>query len=150
MVLERFGEPLQLRQVPVPRLGVDEALVRITACGLCGTDLKISAGKLEGTPLPLIMGHEPAGQVVEVAAGVRNVQVGDQVAVHFYVTCGVCEFCRTNRNSLCSNLSGRLGFELDGGFAEFVKAPAGSIASILTACARTGCSGLAMLWRKRT
>jgi 2-desacetyl-2-hydroxyethyl bacteriochlorophyllide A dehydrogenase len=128
MLLERFGEPLQLQQVAVPKkLGTDEALVRLTACGLCGTDLKISAGKLEGTPLPLIMGHEPAGQVVEVGAGVRNVHVGDQVAVHFYVTCGACEFCRTNRDSLCPNLVGRLGFELDGGFAEFVKVPAGNL-----------------------
>jgi 2-desacetyl-2-hydroxyethyl bacteriochlorophyllide A dehydrogenase len=127
MVLERFGEPLQLREVPVPKPGVDEALVRVAACGLCGTDLKISGGKLDGTPLPLIMGHEPAGQVVEVGRGVRNVQVGDQVAIHFYLTCGACEFCRTNRGSLCLNLSGRLGFELDGGFAEYLKVPAGNL-----------------------
>jgi 2-desacetyl-2-hydroxyethyl bacteriochlorophyllide A dehydrogenase len=130
MVLERFGEPLQWREVPLPQLGAGEALVRITACGLCGTDLKISAGKLAGTPLPLIMGHEPAGEVVEVGSAVSNVQVGDQVAVHFYVTCGQCEYCRTDRDSLCPNLSGRLGFELDGGFAEYVKVPAGNLFSI--------------------
>lgn len=127
MVLEQFGEPLKLREVSVPKLRIDEALVRITACGLCGTDLKISGGKLEGTPLPLIMGHEPAGQVVDVGPAVSNVQVGDQVAVHFYLTCGACEFCRTNRESLCTNLFGRLGFELDGGFAEYMKVPAGNL-----------------------
>lgn len=127
MVLEQFGEPLRLRQVPVPKIGIDEALIRVTACGLCGTDLKISGGKLDGTPLPLIMGHEPAGQVVEVGPGVGHLQVGDQVAVHFYVTCGACEFCRTNRDSLCPNLSGRFGFELDGGFAEYLKVPAGNL-----------------------
>ena len=82
MVLERFGEPLQLREVSLPQLGADEVLVRVTACGLCGTDLKISAGKLAGTPLPLIMGHEPAGEVVEIGSAVGNVQVGDQVAAH--------------------------------------------------------------------
>jgi NAD+-dependent secondary alcohol dehydrogenase Adh1 len=127
MVLEQFGELLQLGQVPVPKLGVDEALVRITACGLCGTDLKISGGKLDGIPLPLIMGHEPAGQVVDVGPGVLNVRIGNQVAVHFYITCGACEFCRTNRDSLCPNLSGRLGFELNGGFAEYLAVPAGNL-----------------------
>jgi len=127
MVLEQFGEPLQLQEVPIPQIGADDALVRITACGLCGTDLKISAGKLAGTPLPLIMGHEPAGEVVEIGSAVSNVRVGDQVAVHFYVTCGQCEYCRTDRDSLCPNLSGRLGFELDGGFAECVKVPAGNL-----------------------
>jgi 2-desacetyl-2-hydroxyethyl bacteriochlorophyllide A dehydrogenase len=133
MVLERFGEPLQLREVPLPQLGVDEALVRVTACGLCGTDLKISTGKLAGTPLPLIMGHEPAGEVVEVGSAVSSVQVGDQVAVHFYVTCGRCEFCRTNRDSLCPSLSGRLGFELDGGFAEYLKVPSNNLFPISSA-----------------
>jgi NAD+-dependent secondary alcohol dehydrogenase Adh1 len=124
MVLERFGDPLQPKKVPVPRLEADEALVQVTACGLCGTDLKISGGRLDGTPLPLIMGHEPAGEVVEVGSAVTHVRVGDHVAVHFYVSCGACEFCRTNRDSLCINLIGRLGFELDGGFAEYFKIPA--------------------------
>jgi 2-desacetyl-2-hydroxyethyl bacteriochlorophyllide A dehydrogenase len=123
MVLEQFGEPLRLKEVPVPELEPDEALVQVTACGVCGTDLKISGGKIEGTPLPLTMGHEPAGRVVGVGADVSNVKVGDHVAMALYVSCGICDFCRTNRDSLCINLIGRPGFELDGGFAEFFKVP---------------------------
>jgi D-arabinose 1-dehydrogenase-like Zn-dependent alcohol dehydrogenase len=73
------------------------------------------------------MGHEPAGEVVEIGSAVGNVQVGDQVAAHFYVTCGQCEFCRTDRDSLCPNFVGRLGFELDGGFADFLKVPASNL-----------------------
>jgi 2-desacetyl-2-hydroxyethyl bacteriochlorophyllide A dehydrogenase len=123
MVLEQFGEPLRLREVPVPELEADEALVQVTACGVCGTDLKISGGKIEGTPLPLIMGHEPAGRVVRVGADACGVEVGDHVAMALYVSCGTCDFCRTNRDSLCVNLIGRPGFELNGGFAEYFKVP---------------------------
>jgi propanol-preferring alcohol dehydrogenase len=124
MVLEEFGKPLQLREVPVPEIGDEEALVQVHACGLCGTDLKISGGKLAGIPTPLIMGHEPAGVVVEVGSRVTNVKVGDHVALALYVTCGQCEFCRTGNESLCVNLVGRPGFELNGGFAEYFKVPA--------------------------
>jgi len=124
MVLERFGERLQLKHVPVPEIGPDEALVKVAACGLCGTDLEIQEGKIEGLPVPKIMGHEPGGVVEAVGSNVTNLRVGDHVAVSLYVTCGTCEFCRTNRSSICPNLVGRPGFELPGGFAEYLKMPA--------------------------
>jgi propanol-preferring alcohol dehydrogenase len=124
MVLERFGEPLQLRERPIPKPGPGQVLVKVAACGLCGSDLEISAGKLQGPQVPLIMGHEPAGTVAELGPGVVNVQVGDHVVVALYITCGECEFCRTNRDNLCINLIGRPGFELDGAFAEYFVVPA--------------------------
>ncbi|HSR30822.1 MAG TPA: alcohol dehydrogenase catalytic domain-containing protein, partial [Anaerolineae bacterium] len=124
MVLEQFGEPLQLREVPVPEPGPGEVLVAVAACGLCGSDLEISEGMLKGPQVPLIMGHEPAGTVAAVGPGVSNVQVGDHVVVALYVTCGHCDYCRTNQDNLCVNLVGRPGFELDGAFAEYFKIPA--------------------------
>ncbi len=130
MVLERFGEPLHLRQVPVPELDPGEVLVEVAACGLCGSDLEISAGKLKGPQVPLIMGHEPAGTVAAVGLGVTNVRVGDHVVVALYVTCGQCDYCRTDQDNLCVNLVGRPGFELDGAFAEYFKMPAQNLFSI--------------------
>ena len=76
MVLERFREPLQLREVPVPEPGPGEVLVEVAACGLCGSDLEIAEGKLTGPQVPLIMGHEPAGTVAAVGSGVTNVREG--------------------------------------------------------------------------
>jgi propanol-preferring alcohol dehydrogenase len=130
MVLERFGQPLQLKHVPIPEIGPDEALIKVAACGLCGTDLEIQEGKIEGLPVPKIMGHEPGGMVEAVGSDVENVREGDHVAVSLYVTCGTCEFCRTNRSSICPNLVGRPGFELPGGFAEYLKMPAENLMPI--------------------
>jgi len=130
MVLERFGEPLQLRELPIPKLGPGQVLVKVAACGLCGSDLEISAGKLQGPQVPLIMGHEPAGTVAGLGPGVTNVQVGDHVVVALYVTCGQCVHCRTDRDNLCINLIGRPGFELDGAFAEYFTVPARNLFSI--------------------
>ncbi|RJQ09445.1 MAG: zinc-binding dehydrogenase [Bacillota bacterium] len=126
MVLREYGSPLALEERPVPEPGPGEAVIRVRACGLCGTDLKIAAGKLPGTRVPVTMGHEPAGEVVAVGSGVRNVTVGDHVLAHFYVTCGLCEYCRTDRESICRNLLGRVGFEIDGGYADYLRLPATS------------------------
>ena len=130
MVLRRFGEPLQLAEVPVPQLEAGEVLVKVAACGLCGSDLEISAGELEGPHPPLIMGHEPAGTVAELGSSVTNVTVGDHVVVALYVTWGECDYCRTNQDNLCVNLIGRPGFELDGAFAEYFKVPARNLFAI--------------------
>lgn len=123
MVLRRFGEPLQLEEVPIPEPAPDEVLVKVAACGLCGSDLEISAGKLKGPQVPLIMGHEPAGIVAAVGSNVTHVKEGQHVVVALYVTCGQCDYCRTNQDNLCINLVGRPGFELDGAFAEYFKVP---------------------------
>jgi len=123
MVLEEYGKPLVLNEIDIPKPGPHEVLVKIKACGMCGTDLKIAAGKLPGTRVPVIMGHEPAGEVVQVGSEVRDLKPGDRVIGHFYVTCGRCEFCRTNRESICRNLIGRVGFEVDGGYADYMKLP---------------------------
>jgi propanol-preferring alcohol dehydrogenase len=122
LVLEEFGGPFTLKEVATPRLGPHEALVRVRNVGVCGTDLKIRAGRMGLDVLPLIMGHEVAGEVAEVGSEVRGFAPGDRATINFYVTCGRCQFCREGRETLCHEVR-QHGFSLDGGFAEYVKTP---------------------------
>jgi 2-desacetyl-2-hydroxyethyl bacteriochlorophyllide A dehydrogenase len=122
LVLEEFNGPFIPKEVATPRIGPYEALVRVRNVGVCGTDLKIRAGRMGLNVLPLIMGHEVAGEVAEVGSDVRGVAPGDRVTVNFYVTCGHCQFCREGRDTLCAEVR-QHGFSLDGGFAEYVKTP---------------------------
>jgi len=123
--LHEHGKPLRLDDVPIPEIGPREALVRVRACGVCHTDLSLIDGSARN--LPLTLGHEPAGDVVEVGGDVSRVRVGDRVVAGFYLTCGECYFCRIGRESLCTNLVGHLGFNCDGGYAEYLKSPARSL-----------------------
>jgi propanol-preferring alcohol dehydrogenase len=123
LVLEQFGGPFVVKDVPVPAIGPQDALVRVRHVGVCGTDLKIRAGRMGLDVVPLIMGHEIAGEVAEVGHDVRGAAPGDRVVVNFYVTCGRCQFCRLGRDTLCAEVR-QHGFSLDGGFAEFVRTPA--------------------------
>jgi propanol-preferring alcohol dehydrogenase len=129
LVLEAFGGPLVARDIAVPAPGPHEALVRVRHVGVCGTDVKIRAGRLGLDVLPLVMGHEIAGEVAEVGREVRDVAPGDRVAVNFYVTCGRCAFCRAGRETLCPGVR-QHGFTLDGGFAEYVRTPAANLCAV--------------------
>ena len=122
LVLEEFGGPLVLKEVPTPSVGPHEALVRVRNVGICGTDLKIRAGRMGLDALPLIMGHEVAGEVAEVGTEVEGFAPGDRVAVSFYVTCGRCPYCREGRDTLCPEVR-QHGFSIDGGFADYMKTP---------------------------
>ncbi len=126
MVLYKFGEPLKMDEVKTPKIGSDEVLVRVKACGVCHTDLKIYSGEVPTVTLPHIMGHEVAGDVVEVGERVENLKEGDSVVLYPYITCGNCYYCRISRENICENLFtlGRIGFEVNGGFAEYVRIPA--------------------------
>lgn len=120
------GKPLKVEDVEVPEIGPDEALIRIRACGICRTDLHfIDEGLLKPGKIPQIMGHEAAGDVAEVGREVSCVRVGDRVLIHFYFSCGECYYCQLGRESLCVGSTFRhFGFTVDGGFAEYAKAPA--------------------------
>lgn len=122
LVLEQFGGPFVPKDVPTPAIAPHEALVRVRNVGVCGTDVKIRANRMGLGVIPLIMGHEIAGEVAEVGSEVRGFAPGDRVVVNFYVTCGRCQFCRVGRDTLCAEVR-QHGFSLDGGFAEFVKTP---------------------------
>jgi alcohol dehydrogenase, propanol-preferring len=118
------GSALQVETVPVPTVGVGEALIRITHAGVCRTELHFLSGLLNLGIAPLTLGHEIVGEVVLAGTGVGTAQPGDRVIVNYYGTCGQCVWCRTGQQNLCSHVVAQLGFTADGGYAEFVKARA--------------------------
>ena len=124
MVMDTFNGPLALKTLPVPAVGQGDVLVRVRACGACGSDLKITSGKIRTTPTPHVPGHEIAGEIVAVGEGVNPSRVGERVALHIYHSCSSCRWCRMGSYNLCTALKGRLGFELPGGFAHFTVVPA--------------------------
>ena len=121
-VLHKIGEALRMDRVPKPKAGPDEVVIRTKACGICGTDLHIRDGWGYTPELPFIMGHEPAGVVVEVGERVLRFKPGDRVVPNIFFTCGNCFYCRTNRETQCLNLKGILGvLNYPGGYGEFFK-----------------------------
>jgi propanol-preferring alcohol dehydrogenase len=124
MVLHELGGPVVLEEVPQPLIGPSEALVRVKAAGVGLTIILMKATPGLVTSYPRIPGHEIAGEVVDVGSEVRNVGVGDRVVCHFYLTCKVCRFCRSGRETLCENWGGYVGMACDGGYAEYMKIPA--------------------------
>jgi NAD+-dependent secondary alcohol dehydrogenase Adh1 len=128
--LHAYHDSLALDEVEEPRAeGPLDVVVRIGAAGLCRTDLHIQEGQWaekSGVTLPYTLGHENAGWIHEVGSGVTNVEVGDTVIVHPYITCGLCGPCRRGDDMHCSN--GRFpGISEDGGFADFLLTSARSV-----------------------
>lgn len=130
-VVEQFGQPLSLREVPVPVPGPGEVLINVSACGVCHTDLHAAHGDWPVKPaLPFIPGHEAAGHVVALGPGVSLLREGDRVGVPWlHSACGQCEYCLTGWETLCPYQT-NTGYSVDGGFAEFLVAPAGFAAKI--------------------
>jgi len=118
------NKPLKVEEIPIPKIKDNEVLVKVKAAGICHTDLHFLDGTL--TPwkgeLPLILGHEIAGEVHEIGKDVKKVKKGDRVVVNNNIGCGVCEYCKTGHQNICPSLD-QIGFTVDGGYAEFVKAP---------------------------
>jgi L-iditol 2-dehydrogenase len=115
---------LRIEELPIPDVSAGEALVRVDACGICGTDIKkIQKGLL---PAPRVFGHEIAGTVETVGAGVKRLRPGDRVALHHHIPCGACFYCARGAYAQCSGYKRNgttAGFEpAGGGFAEFVRA----------------------------
>lgn len=120
----RIHEDLSLRldDVDDPTPGRGEVLVRIHAAGVCGTDLHILDGMIKPDPYPMILGHEAAG-VVEAAGEGVSLALGAKVAIYNKIFCGRCEQCLKGRTNICDNEPDQLGFNRDGGDAEFVVVP---------------------------
>lgn len=122
MVLGRHGEPLQLREIVVPRPGPRQVLVAVSACGVCRTDLHLVDGELPEAPLPVIPGHEVVGRVAEIGAEVTALAPGKRVGVPWLgSTCGQCRYCRSGRENLCDTPT-FTGYTRDGGYAGYVVA----------------------------
>ncbi len=125
LVKTHAGPGLELRDVPVPSVGINEVLVRVHKTGICGTDLHIESWDpwaARTIKPPLIVGHEFVGDIVEVGSNVSDFRPGELVSGEGHVTCGRCRHCLAGRRHLCANTIG-LGVGRDGAFAEFVVLP---------------------------
>ncbi|MFB6075471.1 MAG: alcohol dehydrogenase catalytic domain-containing protein [Haloarculaceae archaeon] len=130
-VLTQPGE-IQVRDRDRPDPADGDVLVRVEACGVCATDFHMYEGGLS-VPLPMVPGHESAGEVVSTGADVTRVSTGDRVAVNPSVPCGACRYCTSGREHLCPDLTsigGAAHTVVDGSFAEYVAVPAGNVVSI--------------------
>jgi 6-hydroxycyclohex-1-ene-1-carbonyl-CoA dehydrogenase len=118
---------LELRELTLPPLDPGEALVRVAGCGLCHTDVGFYSGAVRTRrELPLVLGHEVAGVVEDVAADVREDLVGRQVLVPAVIPCGTCDLCRAGRSLACQHQV-MPGNDIPGGFATHMVAPAGAL-----------------------
>ena len=117
-------EDLRVEELPIPVIKKDEVLVRVRACGVCGTDVHIFSGDEGAAPTPAgtVLGHEFAGEIVEVGADVTGYAVGDIVSVDPNKLCGECSFCRGGLGHFCTAMRG-IGTTENGGFAEYCAAP---------------------------
>jgi propanol-preferring alcohol dehydrogenase len=151
MVLEQIGHPLLLKELPDPEPGPNEIRVRISACGVCRTDLHVVDGELPNIVLPIIPGHEVVGVVDKLGPSVDGFALGERVGVPWLGhTCGVCPFCTENRENLCDQPA-FTGYTRNGGYATHAIAdaryvfPLGSLGDDISA-APLLCAGL-IGWR---
>jgi 2-desacetyl-2-hydroxyethyl bacteriochlorophyllide A dehydrogenase len=124
-VLHKPGD-LRVEEARKPQAGPGEVLLRVERCGICGTDLHILSGNFPAPNLPLIIGHEFAGTIEAVGAGVRHVGPGTKATVDINIACGVCYFCRIGNKLFCPEVR-QLGVHDAGGLAEYVVAPAANV-----------------------
>ena len=124
MRLIATGVPLEAREVVLPAPAPEQVLIRVAACGVCRTDLHVADGELPDVRCPVTPGHEVVGTVVATGENVAGFQPGDRVGVPWLgYTCGVCEFCRSGQENLCSRAR-FTGYTLDGGYAQELLADA--------------------------
>jgi len=119
------SHPLRLADVPIPEPAADEVLIRVRACGVCRTDLHVVEGDLETVRSPIIPGHQVVGTIEAVGSSVDDREKGERVGVAWlHRTCGCCSFCTSARENLCDSPE-FTGWTVQGGFAEYLVAPAG-------------------------
>ncbi|MGE0386794.1 MAG: zinc-dependent alcohol dehydrogenase family protein [Gammaproteobacteria bacterium] len=122
MLLRKAGDPLAPADLPVPEPGPGRVLIRVSACGVCRTDLHVLDGDLAEPVLPLVLGHEIVGRVVACGAGVEGYAPGTRVGVPWLGhTCGDCRFCRRGAENLCERAR-FTGYQIDGGYAQYTVA----------------------------
>lgn len=122
VVLDRQGEPLRGAEVAEPSIGAGQVMVRVATCGVCRTDLHILDGDLTEPKLPLILGHQVVGEVVECGPGAERFEAGARIGIPWLGwTDGECRYCRSGRENLCERAR-FTGYQLDGGYAELAVA----------------------------
>jgi len=120
-VLSEFGKPLDIREIPIPKPGPGELLIKLETCGVCHSDLDMRSGSSAPDPaiFPITLGHEGVGRVVERGPGCRLIEEGTRVGLPWmHDTCGHCRDCLSGHETFCSEHRGH-GFNVDGGFAEY-------------------------------
>lgn len=130
-VVEKFGEPLKIQEVPVPAPGPGQVLVEVVASGVCHTDLHAAEGDWPVKPsLPFIPGHEGAGFVAALGSGVKHLKEGDRVGIAWlHGACGFCEFCLSGWETLCPAQQNS-GYSVNGTFAQYALAEADYVSRI--------------------
>lgn len=125
MKVTRFYAPgdVRVEDAPEPQAGPGEVKIRVRNCSTCGTDLKIYRHGHHRIDPPRVMGHEIAGEIVELGDGTAGWSVGDRVQVIAAIPCGQCADCRRGRMTVCPNQES-MGYQYDGGFAEYMTVPA--------------------------
>jgi propanol-preferring alcohol dehydrogenase len=123
--LDENPEPLTLEELPIPKPGDGEVLLRVHACGVCHTELDEIEGRTPPAKLPLVLGHQVVGTVVTTGPGVSLLKPGNRVGVAWiYRACGKCDFCRSGLENLCDHFMAT-GRDVDGGYAEYMTAREG-------------------------
>ena len=119
----KVGMPLKVETIPVPRLGPEEVLVSVRACGICGSDIHIVYEGVTPTAYsPITLGHEPSGVIAALGSEVDGWKVGDRVTVNPFLTCGKCINCLSGNSQICISRK-VIGIHTEGGLAEFLRAP---------------------------
>lgn len=120
---------LWLEDIAIPVIGHNDVLVKIKKTAICGTDIHIfnwDEWAQKTIPIPMTVGHEFAGKIVEIGSEVRGINIGDRVSAEGHITCGFCRKCRAGERHLCRNSLG-VGVNRPGAFAEFISVPACNI-----------------------
>lgn len=119
MILKAIRSPLQLEDIPIPKIEPNQLLIKVHACGVCRTDLHIMDGELPEPSLPLILGHQIVGIVESTGSNVTQFKKGDRVGIPWLgKTCGQCYYCSHENENLCDHAQ-YTGYNLNGGFAEY-------------------------------
>lgn len=108
-----------IKQVPIPQINDDEILLKVTCCGVCGTDGHIHEGEFIAK-FPLIPGHEAIGTIIEMGKNVKGFEMGDRCVADVGTSCGNCFYCRRGSELMCEDFHAA-GVTHDGGFAEYIK-----------------------------
>jgi len=113
------NSPLRLEELPVPEPDATEIRLKISVCGVCRTDLHIVEGELPAHKMPVVIGHQIVGRVDKVGRNAKKYKLGERLGVPWlFKTCGICKYCKSNRENLCDNPM-FTGYDADGGFAEY-------------------------------
>ena len=121
--LEKNPAPLEMVELPLPRPGEREVLIKVTVCGVCHTELDEIEGRTPPPVLPVVLGHQVVGRIIEQGKKVRNLKMDQRVGIAWiYSACGKCQYCLNSMENLCPDFKAT-GRDVNGGYAEYMTAP---------------------------